>query len=251
MSSQESHESNPDLPDAAGEPGAPDAPDDGTQSRKPKKKSGKGRIVLITLGVVIVLMVGGGGGVYATQHSNPSFCNAICHTPMDPYVKSYKEGTSTNPLQVDLAAPLSVRVHMDSDQDIACITCHDDGIGEQLREGKAWITGDYVSPLEPKTLTVGEPKVEGQMNGVTFCLREGCHVGVETLDELKEVLSDRKRNPHDSHNGTLNCTECHRTHEQSVLWCSQCHADAEVPEGWLTYSEQQKQIKEAEEAAEE
>jgi hypothetical protein len=213
------------------------------------KKRGKGRVVLITAGAVFVLLVGGGGGVYATQHSNPSFCNAICHTPMDPYVESYKENISTNPLQVDLAGPLSVTVHKD-DGDVLCVECHNDGLDVQLREGLHWATGNYVYPFEGKVLTAGEAKQEGQLNGVEFCLREGCHVGVETVDELKEVLSDQTRNPHDSHNGLLNCTECHRTHEQSVMWCTQCHADAVVPDGWLTYTEQQKQIKEAEAEAE-
>ncbi|MDR2453672.1 MAG: cytochrome c3 family protein [Bifidobacteriaceae bacterium] len=217
------------------------------QGRKGAKarKGRKGRIALVSLGAAFVLVAGGGGGVYATQHSNPSFCNAICHTPMDPYVESFKEGTSTNALQTELTGPLSVTIHKDSDQGIVCLTCHDDGIGEQLREGWHWVTGSYSYPLEGITLTAKEPKVEGERSGVEFCLREGCHVGVETLEELKDVLSDQKRNPHDSHNGTLDCTECHRTHEQSVLWCTQCHADAQLPEGWLSYADQQKQIKEA------
>jgi hypothetical protein len=202
-------------------------------------------VVLVSLGVVFVLLVGGGGGVYLTQHSNPLFCNAVCHTPMDPYVASFEDGVSTNAAQVELSGPLSVTVHKDAGSGIVCVTCHDDGLGEQLREGWAWVTGDYVYPLEAKVLTVGEAKAEGQVGGVGFCLREGCHVGVESLEELKGALSDQRRNPHDSHNGTLECTQCHRTHEQSVMWCTQCHADAVVPEGWLTYAEQQRQIKEA------
>jgi hypothetical protein len=217
---------------------------------KSPKKRGKGRVVLITIGAVFVLLVGGGGGVYATQHSNPSFCNAICHTPMDPYVASFKDGTSTNALQADFTGPLSVTVHRDAADKVVCVDCHNDGLGVQLREGLHWVTGNYVYPFEGTVLKAGEVKQEGQWNGVTFCLREGCHVGAESLDELKQVLSDQKRNPHNSHNGLMDCTECHRTHERSVMWCTQCHADAEVPEGWLTYTEQQEQLKEAEADAE-
>ncbi|MDR0626313.1 MAG: cytochrome c3 family protein [Bifidobacteriaceae bacterium] len=215
-------------------------------SSKAKKQRGKGRIALITVGAGFVLVAGGGGVVYGTQHSNPSFCNAVCHTPMDPYVESYKQGTSTNPLQADLAGPLNVTVHKDAPDQVVCLDCHTEGIGEQLEMGTHWLTGDYTYPLEPITLVAGEVTKEGQLSGTTFCLREGCHVGVESTDDLKQVLADQPRNPHDSHNGLMECTLCHRTHEQSMMWCTQCHADAEVPEGWLTWTDQQSQLKEAE-----
>ncbi|MDR2381440.1 MAG: cytochrome c3 family protein [Bifidobacteriaceae bacterium] len=240
MKNRKSKESRPEEPEEQSDGSTPEEPP------KKKKKKGKGRVILISVGAAFILLAGGGGGVYATQHSNPSFCNAICHTPMDPYVESFKEGTSVNPLQTELTAPISVTLHKESDQQLVCVTCHNDGLDVQLREGKNWITGDYVYPFADRVLKAGEPKLEGQWNGITFCLREGCHVEAESLEELKVVLADQHRNPHDSHNGTLDCTVCHQTHQQSVMWCTQCHADAVVPEGWLTYTEQQKQLKEAE-----
>ena len=31
-------------------------------------------------------------------------------------------------------------------------------------------------------------------------------------------------NPHDSHQGDLRCTLCHKTHEPSVVYCDECHS---------------------------
>lgn len=211
-------------------------------SNKPKKK-GKGKIILLTVVIVLVLLFGGVGVVYATQHDNPQFCNAICHTPMDPYVESYMNGTSVNAAQTDLEYPLSVTLHKDSDQDIVCLTCHDDGLDTQISEGISWISGNYTLPLE-LTMTLKEPQ-KHQRSAQAMCLRSGCHDGIESLEDLKASTADLKRNVHDSHNGDQDCTNCHQTHEQSVVQCTQCHSDAEVPDGWLTYNEQQKQIKEA------
>ena len=51
---------------------------------KPKKKK-KGLVVLLTiLGIVVVAGIG-----LFVWHNQPSFCNAICHTPMDPYGDTY------------------------------------------------------------------------------------------------------------------------------------------------------------------
>jgi hypothetical protein len=215
------------------------------KAAKPPKKRGKARIIILVVVIVVVLLFGGGGVVYATQHANPQFCNVVCHTPMDPYVNSYMEGVSVNAQQTDLEYPLDITAHKDSDQDIVCLTCHTDGIDAQIQEGIAWVSGDYSVPLEELTLTVKPPTAPHQRSGIDTCLTAGCHEGISSLDELKESTSDQKRNPHESHNGDMNCTNCHQMHAQSVLFCTQCHADAVVPDGWLTYAEQQKQIKEA------
>lgn len=212
----------------------------------PKKKKGKGKLVLLVVVIVVVLLFGGVGVVYATQHDNPQFCNLICHTPMDPYVQSYMDGTSVNAAQADFDGDLGVTIHANSDQDIVCLTCHTDGIDTQIQEGIAWVTGGYNLPLE-LTLTLKEPE-KHQRDAEAMCLQSGCHEGIESLADLKEATSHLKRNVHDSHNGDQNCTNCHQMHEQSVNNCTQCHSDSETPDGWLTYTEQQKQIKESENA---
>jgi len=218
------------------------AVDSSEESAKPKKK-GKARLILLVIVIVLVLLFGGGGVVYATQHPNPLFCNAVCHTPMDPYVMSYMEGTSVNPLQTDLQYPLLVTVHRDSDQEVICLDCHTDGLGVQISEGISWLTGNVPQPLNPLVMTIREPNAPHQRSGITTCLVAGCHEGISSLDDLKASTADLKRNVHDNHNGAQNCSLCHQMHEQPTVFCTQCHADAPLPDGWLTYAEQQKQIK--------
>ena len=212
-------------------------------SNKPKKK-GKGRVILLTVVIAVVLLCGGGGIVYATQHDNPQFCNAVCHVPMTPYVESFMDGTSVNPQQTDLNGPISLAVHIENNEDMSCLTCHDDGIASQIQEGITWVTGNYTLPLE-LTMTIKEPTAAHQRSGITTCLESGCHAGITTLDDLKKATADDHRNPHDSHNGAQDCSSCHQMHEQSVQTCSQCHGDTHIPDGWISYNDKQKQIKEA------
>jgi flagellar basal body-associated protein FliL len=225
---------------------------------KPKKK-GKGKIVLIIIAALVVVLGGGGAGVYFGFHDKPAFCNAVCHTPMDPYVVSYDEGTSILPIQAAAQAEaqgteqpitLSVTLHKESDQALNCLDCHEPSIGEQVNEAIKWVTGDYTLPLVPFDVVPSATPREGQKSAQEFCLRAECHEGVSNMDELKQYMADQSRNPHNSHLGEQACSNCHKTHEQSVMVCTQCHNDAPMPEGWLTYAEQQRQEKEAAEAAE-
>ena len=56
-------------------------------SPAPKKKKNKLAIVGIVVGVIVVLGIG-----LFVWHEQPSFCNAICHTPMDAYGDTYLKG---------------------------------------------------------------------------------------------------------------------------------------------------------------
>jgi hypothetical protein len=210
-------------------------------SEKPKKpKGGKGKIILLVVVIVVVLIFGGGGVAYGTQHSNPSFCNFICHTPMDPYVESYHNNVSVNAAEADITGPegalLNVTVHKNAEDSVVCVDCHNDGIDAQIAEGMAWVSGDYTVPLEGfKLVSTDKPK-DGEVSGVTFCLREGCHTST-TLEELKANTTDVTANGqpvHDGHHGYVNCSLCHQTHEQSVLLCAKpgCHSNVTLPEGW-------------------
>jgi len=224
------------------------APSKKEASEKPKKKS-KLRLIILVIVIVLVLSLGGGGVVYATQHSNPNFCNAICHVPMDPYVQSYLEGTSINPNQPDLEVPLFVTVHAESDQHVLCLDCHTDGLGIQIAEGITWISGNVPQPLNPLKFTFGPPLGQHERDGVVTCLVEGCHDGISSLDDLIKSTSDSVRNGHDietylaNHTDkSLTCSSCHQAHEKSSMFCTQCHAsDSTMPTGWLTFAEQQKQ----------
>ena len=207
-----------------------------------KKKKSLGFKILIVVAIVVVVLAGGGGAAYGLFHNTPGFCNLVCHTPMDPYVESYVNGTSINPAQADSGALLGVTVHKNSDQDIRCLTCHTDGIDAQIQEGIAWVSGNYELPLE---LTLAAQVKEGSdaKDGVAFCLVEGCHEGISSLADLKKSTAGMKRDPHTNHNGNQACGNCHQMHEQSYMMCTQCHADAEVPEGWMTAKDQQAQKK--------
>ncbi|MDR2106745.1 MAG: cytochrome c3 family protein [Coriobacteriales bacterium] len=207
-----------------------------------KKKMNTGLKIFLVTVITIVVIVGGVGGAYLGLHDKPGFCNFICHTPMDPYVVSYEEGTSVNPAQADSGALLSVTLHKNSDQKINCLTCHVPTMDEQIQEGVKWVTGNYELPIEMKVVAGQVKEGSGNKNGIEFCLRPECHEGVASLEDLKAVTADQHRNPHNSHLGNQDCANCHQTHEQSVMTCTQCHADAKVPEGWLTYKELQKQL---------
>ena len=57
----------------------------------PKKKGKKWPIVV---GVVAVVLIAAGAGFWV-WHEQPSFCNAICHTPMDEYLETYEQEPGT------------------------------------------------------------------------------------------------------------------------------------------------------------
>jgi hypothetical protein len=215
------------------------------QEPTPKKKKKLGIRILIVGAIVLVVLGGGSAGAYAVFHSNPAFCNFICHTPMDPYVESYQNGTSVNAAQTDPSVVLSVTLHKDSEQQLNCLSCHVPTMSEQITEGIKWVSGDYELPLEMKIAAGQIKEGSGDKNGVEFCLRPECHEGITSLDELKASTADQHRNPHNSHLGNQDCSTCHQTHEQSVNMCTQCHSDVEQPDGWLTYKEQQDQQKQA------
>jgi hypothetical protein len=49
----------------------------------------------------------------------------------------------------------------------------------------------------------------------------GCHGDYEKLAKSSEKVEP---NPHDSHEGNLDCGVCHHSHRESEFYCSRCHA---------------------------
>ncbi len=160
------------------------------------------KVILAGLGLVVV--IGVGAGAYLVKASeNPAFCTT-CHI-MQPYYDSYHEST------------LLANKHAEAD--LVCHNCHESSIAIQAEEGIKFITGDYQVPLEKREFSQD------------FCLE--CHDDFETA--IKTATNFTDSNPHDSHNGDLECYVCHSMHQPSEVLCSQCHIFDwidELDDGW-------------------
>ncbi len=213
----------------------------------------------IIVGVIAVVVVVAGAGFYV-WHEQPSFCNAICHTPMDPILHTYEAqpgqaSTDKWGNTVEDASGMLASVHRvageESGTSIVCVSCHVPSIGEQVSEGAQWLTGSFGTVSNATYGSVVEEKGLTQLvaaRGVSeqeFCLKSGCHVtdsgSVMTRDDLVAATSQYTRNPHLQVHGETQCSDCHKAHRASVNMCSECHADAPIPEGWIT-KEQEAQL---------
>lgn len=175
------------------------------ETPQPKRKKTKAAIVV---GVIAAIVVVAGVG-FSIWHEQPSFCNAICHDPMDPYVEGYYAPDST----------MLSAAHGANGK--GCLDCHEPTISEQVAEGAAWITGNFYTPPEMRNLATNE-----------FCLNEACH----TREEIAAATHDwggKDFNPHAAHTTKeQQCGDCHRVHRESVMSCSECHTSP-LPEGWV------------------
>ena len=229
----------------------------GAETPAPKKKKNKLVIIGVVVGVVVVLGVG-----LWVWHEQPSFCNAICHSPMDAYGATYLEGNVDkygNELDETQAKAMMAFAHKTNDANATCMSCHTPVLSQQIDEAMKWVSGNYevVGENSKGQVLLAEHSLDdmvvpmGLESGDQFCLKAGCHVNddgsVMTRDDLLAKTADlhEKFNPHKAQHGEIACGECHKGHSQSVNYCSQCHAEAPVPEGWLTYSEAQKRAKAA------
>ena len=168
-----------------------------------RKKSRKG---LVALGVAAVVIVAAGTGFWI-WHEQPSFCNAVCHTPMDSYVEAYYADDAT-------LLATSHRV-----ADVSCLDCHVPTLGEQLAEGAAWGAGGYELPPDQRQFDD------------EFCMNGSCHAIGQ--GSLAQITAQREYNPHSNYHEELACGTCHKSHTASVMQCAQCHSDADVPAGWV------------------
>lgn len=238
----------------------------GTPEKAPNESTGLKRFskrAKVTVGVVVaVLLVG--GFAFNQWHEQPSFCGAICHTPMDMYLINYTDGQYDaygNEMQSEQES-MAMMAYMHKEvNNQTCLQCHVPTIQEQLTEGIHWVTGNYViagtnelgyaymHDLNSEELV----KYRGG-SGDDFCLRDGCHTdtsgnAINTREQLEAATAHMGvRQPHQfdiysapQHGFDLQCTDCHKGHSQSVYYCTQCHTDTPVPDGWLT-ADQRRQI---------
>ncbi len=202
-----------------------------------KKAVNKRQRLGIALGCVVVVLVVAGAG-FAVWHEQPSFCNAICHSPMDPYLPTYEatpgqSATDKWGNEVEDAGSMLAAVHNQVGK--TCMDCHVPQLDEQMTEGAEWVTGSYDSTLGERTATQ-LVEARGLENSDEFCMNSSCHpYGRDELEKKTAWMG--KINPHTPQHGEQKCTTCHKAHRASVNYCTQCHTDAIVPDGWLSYTD--------------
>ena len=210
---------------------------EGEAAEPEKKKKGHRKWPIVVAIIVVVVIVAGAG--FMVWHEQPSFCGAICHTPMDEYLATYESEPDTATTdkygnEVENSSAMLSVVH--AQEDVGCIDCHVPTMSEQITEGLEWVMGNYTYPLTERSLE-DLVAARGLEDEEEFCLNEDCHD--MTRDDLIELTSDLgDYNPHLEQHGDVSCSECHKAHRASVMYCTQCHTDAYVPDGWLTASEE-------------
>lgn len=226
------------------------------ESPAPKKKKNKVKIVGIVVGVILVLGIG-----LFVWHEQPSFCNAICHTPMDAYGDTFLKGDVDkygNELTEQQSMGMMAYAHKEK-AGFTCMKCHVPVLGQQVSEAMNWVSGNYEiigtnqkGQALLKEHTIAELSEPIGMSGDEFCLRSGCHVNDDGSDMTRADLAAKTAhygnyNPHESHNGDMACDQCHKAHSQSVNFCSSCHAgEAPIPDGWVNYTTAQANAKKVE-----
>ena len=167
-------------------------------AKEPKKAKKTKKQIWTIVGIVVLALavIGAGTGGYMVHLSNtsPEFC-ATCHV-MEKNVNSY---LTSNDLD---------NVH--SQANVACKDCHDYPVPAEVASGVNYLLGNY---------TVG---TDGELMPVTYdndmCLQ--CHISYEHVANSTDFL---ERNPHDSHNGELECKTCHVSHGDQINYCGTCH----------------------------
>lgn len=185
--------------------------DEEVQEALPKKKRKKWPVVV---GVVAVAVIAAGAG-FMVWHEQPSFCSAICHSPMDPYVEGYYSDD----------ANLMAVTHRQSG--VACLGCHEPVLSDQIQEATKWVSGDFV--IEGNGMLVMDAEEQAQLVSNEKC--KSCHDFEEVKAATVDFEGNHGANPHDSHVGELACSSCHQSHEASTLYCGNCHSFT-LPEGW-------------------
>ena len=126
---------------------------------------------------------------------DPDMDCTTCHV-MTSYVESLQDAT------------LLAYVH--AQEGLACLDCHELAVLEQIHEG-----------ADPDTTELKERKFP-----MEFCF--ACHTSYPALIELtKDYIAPAGENinPHDTHEGELECYTCHKMHKKTweLTYCYNCH----------------------------
>lgn len=207
--------------------------------KEPSAKKPRNKKLGIIAAVLVVILAAAGGGFYV-WHQTPSFCDAICHNPQDPYTPTFEAEPGQPAVdkwgnEVADARGMLAPFHRKF-FDANCLSCHEPTMQEQISEGMEWVTGNFYNPLSERDLNDlcrwnGKDEIE-------FCAKSGCHATISTKEDLTEVTANLERNPHSWHHVEYDCSDCHKAHRASIMVCADCHEDAEVPAGWITPAEE-------------
>ena len=106
-----------------------DAAASGAPTPAPAPKRSRRR-TWTAVGIVAAVIVVAGAGFWV-WHEQPSFCNAICHSPMDYYVETYDAGDPH----------LGITAH--AADGVTCLKCHEAELTTQVSEAMAWASDNY------------------------------------------------------------------------------------------------------------
>ncbi|BAK44006.1 cytochrome c3 family protein [Eggerthella sp. YY7918] len=181
-----------------------DIPNEGEQEpllKKDKKSQKKDlkhshKKLFAGVGVLAVILAVAGAGFWV-WHEQPSFCDALCHYPMNTYVDNYSEGDGM------------ARIHAEAG--VTCLECHPASISQQVSEAFTWVTGDFKNELDMI-----------EYDNAT-CLT--CHISMEFQASKTDML---EKNPHADAHQVLQCTDCHRSHRDQNDYCAQCHDNGDM-----------------------
>lgn len=200
------------------------------------KKSGPKRWQM-TVGIIVAVIIVAGIG-FGVWHEQPSFCNAVCHTPMDKFVDGYYNDDTTLAYQhghVDgsnTAAASTLKEGV-KNSSMTCLTCHTPKMDEQMTEAISWVGGNYTVDQDGAPV-ISEPSYVANKE---FCTQ--CHDYEKVIAATEHYWGeDEPANPHASHQGEQACSNCHSVHGTSTLMCSSCH-NFEIPEGWQSVGQAQ------------
>lgn len=152
--------------------------------REPKKNPR--RVIAAAIAAVVVIAAGIGAW---TWHEQPSFCNALCHEPMDHHVENYYADDPT----------IGAALHRTAGA--ACLDCHEPRLDEQVSEAAKWVSGDFDNPVTA-FVEVGK----------STCMTESCHnLSTEQFSSLSP-----------DHDGIIAydapCSSCHAMHDAGKLF---------------------------------
>lgn len=70
---------------------------------------------------------------------------------------------------------------------------------------------------------------------MTFTREQCLECHEEDYEQAVAATEFEESNPHDSHMGEIECTQCHQMHDKSKVMCSQCHTFSwfeELDDSW-------------------